>query len=233
MYCCPRGRHRRPTCVVAIIGLIFIAGQLSCVAGRPTHTAGVEVDTTGYSLESDPLVELANYDPRIHVYLPYATKMNFMSKAVYPTERCFVRTSVAVRLSRVQSRLERRGYGLKVLDGYRPLAVQREMWRVLPDPTFVADPKKGSRHNRGYAVDVTLVDNQGIDVQMPTEFDDFSEAAGKRFPGGTAVSRLNRDLLIEVMEAEGFTGLDAEWWHFDAPGWKGKPLLDIPFDACE
>ena len=97
----------------------------------------------------------------------------------------FIRESVARRLSRVQDRLVKQNLGLKVFDGYRPLGVQREMWKVLPDPKFVANPANGSRHNRGMAVDVSLVDSQGRDLEMPTKFDDFTEAAGKFYTGGT------------------------------------------------
>jgi len=144
--------------------------------------------------------------------------------------RCLLRESVAHRLSRVQDDLEARGLGLKVFDGYRPLSVQRRMWAVLPDPEYVADPAKGSRHNRGAAVDVTLVDTRGRELPMPSAFDEFSERAHRDYAGGTAEQRRNRRVLQEAMERHGFSGLDSEWWHFDAPGWRQYPVLDQPLE---
>ncbi len=207
---------------------IVIASLFGIIGG--CSSPGPRIDTTGYSLKRDPLIELTKIDPRIKLDVRYATENNFIGRAVYPSSKIFIRKSVAERLSRVQDRLVKQNLGLKVFDGYRPLGVQREMWKVLPDPKFVANPARGSRHNRGMAVDVALVDSQGRDVEMPTKFDDFTEAAGKFYAGGTESSRRNRDLLVSVMEAEGFTGLNAEWWHFDAPGWREYPVLDIDLE---
>ncbi|MCP4589960.1 MAG: D-alanyl-D-alanine dipeptidase [bacterium] len=175
----------------------------------------------------EPLVDVSDIDPRIMIDIRYATSANFTGQPLYPTARCLLRESVARRLSRVQDRLVRRGLGLKIFDGYRPLSVQRKMWEIMPDPAFVADPAKGSRHNRGAAVDVTLVDAQGRELEMPTPYDDFTPAAHRDYSGGSKASRQHRDSLIEVMTAEGFTVLDTEWWHFDAPGWRQYGLLDV------
>ena len=180
------------------------------------------------NLGDEPLVDVSDVDPRIVLDLRYATANNFIGRPLYPTARCLLRKSVARRLRRVQDRLVRLGLGLKVYDGYRPLSVQRKMWRVLPDPAYVANPAKGSRHNRGAAVDVTLVDTEGRELEMPTEFDDFTPAAHRSCAGGTVAARRNRDLLTRAMEAEGFQGLETEWWHFDAPGWEQYGVLDVP-----
>ncbi|MHC4234599.1 MAG: D-alanyl-D-alanine dipeptidase, partial [Planctomycetota bacterium] len=174
------------------------------------------------------LVDVSLIDPRILIDLRYATADNFTGQQLYPVARCLLRESVARRLQRVQDRLVRRGLGLKIYDGYRPLSVQRKLWEIVPDPKYVADPAKGSRHNRGAAVDVTLVDFTGRDLEMPTGYDDFSPAAHRDYSGGTKASRQNRQILTDAMEAEGFRGLADEWWHFDAPGWEGYPLLDVP-----
>gem|GEM_PF-690095 len=180
----------------------------------------------------EPLVDFALIDPRIVIDLRYATADNFTGRRLYPVARCLLRESVARRLRRVQDRLVRQGRGLKVYDAYRPLSVQRKMWETMPDPDYVADPAKGSRHNRGAAVDVTLIDAEGRELEMPTGYDDFTPAAHRDYRGGTDVSRRNRDLLISAMEAEGFTGLRTEWWHFDAPGWQQYPLLNVPLDGA-
>jgi D-alanyl-D-alanine dipeptidase len=184
-------------------------------------------DRTVTPSAEEPLVDLSVVDPRVVIDLRYATSDNFTGQRLYPVARCLLRESVAHRLRRVQDRLAAQGLGLKVYDGYRPLSVQRRMWEIMPDPTYVADPAKGSRHNRGAAVDVTLVDLDGWELEMPTAFDDFSPAAHRHYAGGTETSRSNRQTLIQAMEAEGFTGLADEWWHFDAPDWRQYPLLDV------
>lgn len=172
------------------------------------------------------LVDVQNVDPRIIPDIRYATKENFTHEQLYEKPRCLLRESVARRLKRVQDRLATQGLGLKIYDGYRPLSVQKKMWKLVPDPRYVADPAKGSRHNRGAAVDVTLVDSAGRELEMPTGYDDFTEAAHRDYDGGTEASRQNRDLLAGVMQEAGFTGLSTEWWHFDAPGWRDYPILD-------
>ena len=108
------------------------------------------------------------------------------------------------------------------------MAVQRRMWAIMPNPDYVADPANGSRHNRGAAVDVTLVDRDGRELEMPTPYDAFTPAARRDYADGSEAARRNRDLLTEVMSAEGFVGLVTEWWHFDAPNWRELPLLDVP-----
>lgn len=134
----------------------------------------------------------------------------------------------AERLHRVQVSLEKRGLGLKVFDGYRPLQVQKIFWEVCPNPQYVADPAEGSVHNRGASVDLTLVDSEGRELVMPTEFDDFSERAAHGYQGGSAEARKNRDLLKGAMMAEGFVPYEGEWWHYDDPNWKDYPILDLP-----
>ncbi|MCB9849479.1 MAG: DUF1460 domain-containing protein [Phycisphaerales bacterium] len=175
----------------------------------------------------DPLVEVADVDPRIMIDLRYATSENFTGKTLYPADlRCQLRKSVAERLHHAQERLVRRGLGLKIYDGFRPLSVQRTMWEIMPDSRYVANPARGSRHNRGAAVDVTLVDRAGHELEMPTPYDDFTEAAHRDYTGGSAESLVNRELLSDVMTMEGFTGLATEWWHFDAPHWDEYALIE-------
>jgi D-alanyl-D-alanine dipeptidase len=93
------------------------------------------------------------------------------------------------------------------------------MWQVFPNPNYVANPTKGSRHNRGAAVDLTLVDGNGKELEMPTRFDDFTERAHRDYNGASAQAKKNRKLLEDAMKKYGFIPLATEWWHFDAPGW--------------
>jgi D-alanyl-D-alanine dipeptidase len=173
------------------------------------------------------LVELSKISPRILLDIRYATPNNFTGKAVYPSARCFLLREAADRLHRVQLNLEKMGLGLKVYDGYRPLAVQKIFWALVPDPRYVADPAEGSKHNRGASVDLTLVGPDGQELLMPTEFDDFTEKAGHGYMGGPEEALLNRNILRSAMEAEGFIPYEGEWWHYDDPDWKNFPILDI------
>ncbi len=173
------------------------------------------------------LVDVQQVVPDIVVDLKYATPDNFTGQVLYEVPRCFLRRATAERLARVQARLRKRGLGLKIWDGYRPRSVQWKMWELVPDSRYVADPRKGSRHNRGAAVDVTLVDSTGRELEMPTGFDDFTEKAHRDYQGGSQRARQNRDLLEAVMRSEGFVPLPTEWWHFDDPDWRSYDLLDI------
>lgn len=175
----------------------------------------------------DQLVEVRKLDPTIRVELVYATPNNFLGRAVYSDSRCFLRRSVAERLVRAQKRLLAQGYTLKIWDGYRPLSVQKEMWKILPDANFVADPSKGSRHNRGAAVDLTMVDAMGKEVEMPTPFDDFTIKAASHYSNVSELAKKHRQILQEAMQAEGFLIYDVEWWHFNDPQAEKFEILDI------
>lgn len=178
---------------------------------------------------TDKLVDIKSVNPNIRHDIRYATTNNFLKKKLYAVPRCFLRSDVAQRLSRVQKDLEEMGLGLKVYDCYRPLSVTRQMWEILPDTRYVANPVRGSRHNRGAAVDLTLVDlRTGAELQMPTDFDDFTDKAARDYTGNSPQVRRNSDLLAAKMKQQGFISLITEWWHFDAPGWDKYGLLDVP-----
>jgi beta-N-acetylhexosaminidase/D-alanyl-D-alanine dipeptidase len=186
---------------------------------------------------ADALVDVSQVDPTIRIDIRYATANNFAKVAVYPVGRCLLRRDVAARLSRVQRELARDGVGLKVWDCYRPISVQQKFWELVPDERYVAKPVvkdgvavNGSKHNRGAAVDLTLVDAAGIELEMPTGYDDFSNKAHRNYRGGSDVARANRQRLERAMVAQGFEPLPTEWWHFDGPGWKGYPLSDEPLE---
>ncbi|MBO0347754.1 M15 family metallopeptidase [Phormidium pseudopriestleyi FRX01] len=185
--------------------------------------------------EGEKLVDIQDINPGIALDIRYATANNFLNVKLYSVPRCLLRTSVAQKLSRVQEQLQPRGLGLKVFDCYRPLSVTRKMWSALPDPRYVANPARGSRHNRGAAVDLTLIDAMGNELEMPTDFDDFSDRAARDYEG-TNVSnqaRQNSQLLESVMTQQGFIPLITEWWHFDAENWQNYPLLDISLEAIK
>jgi len=164
----------------------------------------------------DALVDLRALDPSIRIEMPYATPHNFTGVALYPVARCLLRREVAERLVRVERRLAAEGLGLLVGD-------------CVAEPV-VRDgrPVAGSKHNRGAAVDLTLVDAAGRPLEMPSGFDDFSERAHRGWAGASPEARRNVARLEEAMAAEGFEPLPTEWWHFDGPGWERYELLDRP-----
>lgn len=178
----------------------------------------------------DDLVNIKALDSTIVVDLKYATADNFLQDTLYSANICLLRRAVAERLVKVHRQLQAEGLGLKIWDGYRPLSVQKKMWQKLPDPRYVADPSRGSNHNRGAAVDVTLVDRHGNELEMPTKFDDFSPAAGSDYPHVSEIAKKNRARLHRSMRAQGFQPTSSEWWHFNAHDCKKYPILDIPLE---
>jgi D-alanyl-D-alanine dipeptidase len=175
------------------------------------------------------LIDIGSVDSKIVLDMRYATTNNFLKKKLYPVSRCVLRGAAVKRISQVQDYLAKTGLGLKVYDCYRPLSVQKQMWQALPDSRFVANPSKGSRHNRGSAVDVTLVDRNHKELEMPTGFDNFTEKAYRDYNGASTQAKKNRKLLEDAMKKYGFIPLSTEWWHFDAPGWENFSVLDVGF----
>lgn len=177
------------------------------------------------------LVEIVKYVPRVKLDIRYATTNNFMHQCMYKQARAFTRLPVAIALQAVQAELNAKGLGLKIYDGYRPYAVTEQFYIKASDKNFVADPKKGSKHNRGCAIDLSLIYlNTGKELDMPTPFDSFSPKAAASYKELPANVIQNRELLRDVMERHGFKMLDNEWWHFDFDGWKNFELLDVPFE---
>jgi D-alanyl-D-alanine dipeptidase len=177
------------------------------------------------------LVDLQQAVPGIVLDVRYATTNNFMHQQLYPVARAFLRAPAAQALADVQRELAAEGLALKVFDGYRPYRITERMWEPIRNPDFVADPAKGSRHNRGAAVDLTLIrlDN-GEELVMPTPYDDFTARARQDFDDLPADVRANRARLRDVMTRHGFDPLPSEWWHFDYRGWEHFDLLDVPLE---
>jgi D-alanyl-D-alanine dipeptidase len=182
------------------------------------------------------LVELTKLDPTIQLDIRYAAKKNFLGKAVYKQARAFLQRPAAEALVRVNQNLRKQGYGLVVFDGYRPWAVTKIFWDVTPadKKIFVADPAKGSRHNRGCAVDLSLFDlKTGAEVKMPSEYDEMTERADINYECTTAEPRRLRELLRAAMNAEGFAVYEPEWWHYDYKDWKEYPIMNIKFSEIK
>lgn len=209
--------------LVAALGLATaaLAEDAGARKAKPTKVPG-----------TSPLVDASTVVEDLALDLRYATEDNFLKKRVYPdTARCLLLPESARKLKAAADVLRPKGYRLKVYDCYRPRAVQWEMWKIMPVPGYVADPRKGSNHNRGGAVDLTLVTLDGQEVEMPTAFDTFTPAAHHGYAGGTEASRRHREVLREAMLGAGFTPNRMEWWHYDLPDAKSRPVLDVPFTS--
>lgn len=204
--------------------LCFLSIFGGCAA-QPPHESG--------PFQPGELVELARLDPTIRLDIRYATAHNFMGRVLYPQARAFLQRPAAEALVRANSTLKPLGYCLLVFDGYRPWHITKQMWDHTPPGKreFVADPQKGSRHNRGCAVDLSLWDiAANKEVAMPGEYDEMSPRSYAAYAGGTPTQRISRDLLRSTMEQAGFTVFPAEWWHFDYPDWKSYPIQNVPFN---
>ncbi len=189
-------------------------------------------DESGDFLPTD-LVELRKLDPTIKLEIRYASTNNLFGTVFYSEPRAFMQRPAAEALVRINRKLKDAGYGLLVHDAYRPWFVTKVFWDATPDDKkkFVADPSKGSRHNRGCAVDLTLYDlKTGKPVEMVSTYDETTDRAYPDYPGGTSLQRWHRDLLRAAMESEGFTVYEAEWWHFDYKDWQKYRIGNVPFD---
>lgn len=183
------------------------------------------------------LIELITLDSTIKLDIRYATENNFVGKKVYPEARAFLQKPAAKGVAKVHKKLKKMGLGLVIYDGYRPWSITKLFWEVTPEDKriFVADPSKGSKHNRGCAIDLSIYDlKTGKPVEMPSDYDEFTERASPDYAGGTPEQRANRDLLRRLMEDEGFIVNDNEWWHFDYKDWEKYAIYDISFaDAAK
>ena len=179
------------------------------------------------------LVEPAALDSSVHLDIRYATTNNFLSSVFYSSTHAFLQRPAALALVRAARQLRPLGYGLLIHDAYRPWYVTKVFWDATPAASrwLVADPAKGSKHNRGAAVDITLYDlKTGAPVEMPSTYDEATPRAHADFPGGTSLQRWHRALLRRVLEGQGFTVNPSEWWHFDFRDWARYPILNTTFE---
>jgi D-alanyl-D-alanine dipeptidase len=186
------------------------------------------------TLKSNPdkvLVDLEKYIPGIVLDIRYATTNNFTKEKIYRTAKAYARKPVADALKKIQLDLKRSGLGIKIFDGYRPYKATVKFYEVYHDTTYVASPYRGSRHNRGCALDLTIIDlKSGEELKMPTGYDSFRKEAWPSTPVNDPLVRKNRQLLMDVMAKYGFRVSTSEWWHYDFKGWKNFEVLDIDFE---
>ena len=215
---CPTRRKH-----IVALAILFLAQPL---LAQPDETRG--------TWRAPDLVELAKLDTTIRLDVRYATANNFMRRAMYTQARAFLQRPAAEALVRANRKLRKEGFGILVFDGYRPWSVTKKFWDETPPSKrkFVANPRTGSKHNRGCAVDCSLYDlRTGKEVVMPSPYDDFTEMAAADYAGGSQEQRRSRRALRVALEGEGFAVNPDEWWHFDYKDWKKYRVLDIPFES--
>lgn len=198
---------------------------LNIVNDSKTYLSEIQIDT------NNTLVYLTNYLQAFSVDWKYATTDNFTKQVLYTNPEAFLRLPAAKALQLINDELKQQNIGLKIFDAYRPYSVTQKMWEVVPDEHYAANPAKGSGHNRGIAVDLTLVDlSTGKDLAMPTGYDDFSEKAHHNYLQLDAEIIANRNLLRSVMEKHGFKALETEWWHYYWNDGKTYSLMNFDFN---
>lgn len=174
-----------------------------------------------------PLVDLKQAVPGLEVELRFATDKQFLKKAVYPFRKAWGQPALAERLRKAQAYLQPRGYRLKVWDAYRPMEFQELFWQHVKNENFISHPRKGGRHTRGTAIDLTLIDSAGQEIPMPTPYTEFSEKAFRDYAKLPSLLKANRLLLQQAMTQAGLEPLPTEWWHFDLPKWRTFPVLKL------
>lgn len=174
------------------------------------------------------IVDILSIDSTIVLDIRYATENNFTKKILYPAAKAKLRREAAESLASIQKELISSNLRLKIYDGYRPLAIQWKLWEIVPNENFVANPKKGSKHNRGAAVDLTIIDALGNELEMPTGYDDFTEKASHEYMNLNEQAIKNRTFLKEIMGRHGFKAIKSEWWHYDFQGWEQYEIMDEP-----
>jgi D-alanyl-D-alanine dipeptidase len=188
--------------VLLILGLTIVTSSVSWFSNQQ------QPDQEGWT-------NVRTLEPDIVLDIRYASTNNFMGEKVYACGECYLRKEVAQAIAQVHRKLKAKGYGgLKMYDCYRPHSAQWKLWKKVPNPQYVADPRKGSMHNRGAAVDLTVIDKNGKELDMGTGYDVFDKKAYIDYTGHPAAINNNRKLLQEAMIGHGFRTTRTEWWHF-------------------
>lgn len=212
----------KKTIILFGIALLFCySSSLTLVSCKSTYLdskkSKVLLDITK-EVDSNAYVNLKNYSNDFVFDMKYATNDNFLKEKVYPCAECFLRAKTVKSLLEANKTFLQQGFRIKLYDCYRPKAIQKKMWKIVPNANFVADPKKGSIHNRGGAVDISLVDSLGVEVNMGTKFDFFGEEASHNYQNLSDEILANRKFLKEIMLQNNFKIFESEWWHYNLNG---------------
>ncbi len=199
--------HIKPLFIIVTILCLFSCKSQIVVSDVVPKNQIIVHDTT--------FVNLKDYSKDFVYDMKYATSDNFLKAKVYDCAECFLRLKTVKAMIDANAEFMKMGYKIKIFDCYRPLDVQKKMWKIVPNPSYVADPSKGSIHNRGGAVDITLVDVAGAALDMGTPFDFFGIEASHNYQNLSQKIKDNRELLKKVMLEKGFNFIDSEWWHYN------------------
>jgi zinc D-Ala-D-Ala dipeptidase len=220
--------------------LLFIIAVLLGIEASAQNKYGLKAMTYPEyreSIKTDPkkeLVDLEKFVPGLVMDIRYATTNNFTNEKIYNMAKAYARRPVAEALKKIQEELKPQGLGIKMFDAYRPYKATIKFYEVYRDTTYVASPYRGSRHNRGCALDLTLINlKTGEELKMPTGYDSFKKEAWPSTPVSDPLIRENRQKLITIMEKHGFRVNGSEWWHYDFRGWKNFEVMDIDFEELE
>jgi D-alanyl-D-alanine dipeptidase len=217
--------------------IYIVLGMLLAITTQAQYKYGLKVTNLKEyqtSIKQNPkkeLIDLEQYIPGIVLDIRYATMNNFTGEKIYNLAKAYARKPVADAVKRAQAELQKQGLGIKIFDAYRPYKATVKFYEVYKDTTYVASPYRGSRHNRGCAIDMTIINlKTGEELKMPTGYDSFQKEAWPKTPIKDPEARKNRALIIQVMEKQGFKVNSSEWWHFDFIGWRNYEVLDIDFE---
>lgn len=209
------------------------SGDIIATSDFPKTIASKEIEKPKGmpAIPDTTFVDLKNYSTDFVYDIKYATTDNFLKSQVYECPECFLRLKTARALMQANQDFLKLGFRIKIFDCYRPLDIQKKMWKIVPNPDYVANPAKGSIHNRGGAVDITLVDVSGKELDMGTAFDHFGPEAAIDYVNLSEEVKKNRKLLQSVMSANGFTVLRSEWWHFNLSGASNYKISNEKWDC--
>lgn len=184
-----------------------------------------------FEIADSTFVNLKDYSDNFEYDMKYATEDNFLKAKVYDCAECYLRLKTVKGLIAANNALLKKGYRIKIFDCYRPLSIQKRMWKIVPNPSYVANPAKGSIHNRGGAVDLTLVYKSGVELDFGTEFDFFGKEASHSYKKLSRKIKDNRQFLRQIMEENGFKALESEWWHYDFKDALGDKVSNFNWDC--
>lgn len=196
----------------SLLLVCFLFFALTCKSQTGISTATIENQTV---VNDTTFVNIKDYSSDFVYDMKYATPDNFLKAKVYDCAECFLRLKTVKAMVKVNAVFMKKGYKIKFFDCYRPLDIQKKMWKIVSNPSYVADPAKGSIHNRGGAVDITLVDSTGKELDMGTAFDHFGIEASHNYAQLSKKVKKNRALLKKIMIENGFNSFDSEWWHYN------------------
>ncbi|SHN16686.1 M15 family metallopeptidase [Flavobacterium xinjiangense] len=205
----------------------FLVGMVSC----KSQVASTKIKEENTSISDTTLVNLKDYSQDFVYDMKYATTDNFLKAKVYNCAECFLRLKTVKALIEVNTAFKKKGYKIKIFDCYRPLDIQKKMWKIVSNPEYVANPAKGSIHNRGGAVDITLVSIDGKELDMGTPFDFFGKEAGHNFTDLSQEVKANRMLLKEEMTNANFNSFDSEWWHYNLKSGLNDKISNVKWNC--